>query len=590
MSAWVQSWASASQSWAQWMLFWSWQSLVLVAVLSVACRLWRRASSSARHDLWLLGMAAVAVLPLFSAAARVMPYEQSLVESFTPIVRPPIIANVTTDYGAPAAGAIPVFAIGAGFLLAGWCAGAAVCLWRLARSYRRLLLLRRNAVGVRPVPASSGSEIPVGYSPEIQTPQVAGIRHPMILLPIDIDEWAAEDEIRGVLLHECAHLERRDQYVNVLQALLGAVFFFHPAVRYGLRQINVERELACDDIVGSKGVDPGLYSEAILKVAEHSVLVADRHQLAFDSSRKVLERRIRMILNRDVRRSRAVGGRCPAMAPAAMMIGVLTFLLLPHGELIAEVESSVTVPVQPVSAAPLPLPEASRVIPPSPPVVLAAVAVPKPRQVVQEPQQPEPASVSGNVHDPAGARIPGVRVTLTGQGPRQVITNETGSFLFPALEPGTYLLEAFLPGFVAHRQSITVAAGRRHQQDLTLRLAGVHTTVTVTTNKPSTTPGLPSPPLRIGGDVAQPNLIFQPKPVYPPSMRAMGIEGSVEIEAIIGADGTILAPHVISGGIHPDLAAAAMESVKQWRYRPGMLNGQPIEVLTRVTIYFAFQD
>ena len=80
------------------------------------------------------------------------------------------------------------------------------------------------------------------------------------------------------------------------------------------------------------------------------------------------------------------------------------------------------------------------------------------------------------------------------------------------------------------------------------------------------------------------NLIDRIQPNYPPIAKAVRIQGAVILHAIISREGTIQNLQVISG--HPMLVKAAMEAVKQWRYRPYVLNGQPVEVETQVTVNF----
>jgi periplasmic protein TonB len=80
------------------------------------------------------------------------------------------------------------------------------------------------------------------------------------------------------------------------------------------------------------------------------------------------------------------------------------------------------------------------------------------------------------------------------------------------------------------------------------------------------------------------NLIYRVQPVYPPLARSARIQGTVELRAIISRTGTIEDLRVIGG--HPMLVGAAMDAVRQWRYRPYILNGEPVEVETRVTVNF----
>jgi len=93
-----------------------------------------------------------------------------------------------------------------------------------------------------------------------------------------------------------------------------------------------------------------------------------------------------------------------------------------------------------------------------------------------------------------------------------------------------------------------------------------------------------SAPLPISQGVAQGFLVHQVKPVYPPLARQARIQGAVLLQAIIGKDGSIENLRLVSG--HPMLAPAAIEAVRQWRYRPYTLNRAPVEVQTEITVDF----
>ena len=111
---------------------------------------------------------------------------------------------------------------------------------------------------------------------------------------------------------------------------------------------------------------------------------------------------------------------------------------------------------------------------------------------------------------------------------------------------------------------------------------------------PTAAPPPPPPPkvdkpvtpqrIRVGGNVQAAKLIRQPKPVYPPLAKQARISGHVILNAIIGKDGTIQNLHVVSG--HPMLTNAALDAVKEWRYKPYYLNGEPVEVVTTINVNF----
>jgi periplasmic protein TonB len=94
----------------------------------------------------------------------------------------------------------------------------------------------------------------------------------------------------------------------------------------------------------------------------------------------------------------------------------------------------------------------------------------------------------------------------------------------------------------------------------------------------------PAAPVRVGSGVQSAKLIFGPKPAYPRLALATRTQGTVRIQALIGRDGAIRNLQVLSGP--PLLLAAAIEAVKQWRYRPTLLNSEPVEVVTEIDVNF----
>jgi periplasmic protein TonB len=90
--------------------------------------------------------------------------------------------------------------------------------------------------------------------------------------------------------------------------------------------------------------------------------------------------------------------------------------------------------------------------------------------------------------------------------------------------------------------------------------------------------------MRLASRVAESNLIHDVAPTYPPEAGRARIEGTVVLLAVIAKDGTVQDVRVESG--LPVLAQAAINAVKQWRYKPYILNGEPIEVASQITINF----
>ena len=94
--------------------------------------------------------------------------------------------------------------------------------------------------------------------------------------------------------------------------------------------------------------------------------------------------------------------------------------------------------------------------------------------------------------------------------------------------------------------------------------------------------------IRVGGQVENAKLIFQPKPEYPPLAKMARIQGTVRLEAIISRDGTIQDLRVLNG--HPLLVKSALEAVQRWRYQPTLLNGEPVEVVTEIDVNFTLAE
>jgi periplasmic protein TonB len=102
---------------------------------------------------------------------------------------------------------------------------------------------------------------------------------------------------------------------------------------------------------------------------------------------------------------------------------------------------------------------------------------------------------------------------------------------------------------------------------------------------PPPPPPPPQQPLpHVGGKIKPPQKVADVAPIYPPIALASGIAGVVMLEAVIAADGSVREVHVLRS--IPLLDAAAVEAVRQWRFTPTLLNGEPVPVVMTVTVAF----
>jgi len=121
------------------------------------------------------------------------------------------------------------------------------------------------------------------------------------------------------------------------------------------------------------------------------------------------------------------------------------------------------------------------------------------------------------------------------------------------------------------------------------QLGGVIGGIINSSSSPAAVPTLPKPVptvqrVRVSAGVTSGRLIYRVEPTYPPVAQQAHIQGAVVLAALIDRGGNVQSLQVVSG--HPLLVRAAIDAVKQWRYQPLLVNGQPIEVETTVTVNF----
>ena len=228
----------------------------------------------------------------------------------------------------------------------------------------------------------------------------------------------------------------------------------------------------------------------------------------------------------------------------------------------------------------------------------AAVCFLLPLAVLRLPAQELSGSFGGTIQDRSGTGVRNATVIMANHQLENVsmtASDDGGNFRFKGLPAGAYEMKVMKRGFETYRApQVTLEPGGELSQNITLEVAAVMEEVDVVpqgTVKPlpgSETGGKPSR-LRLGGDVQATKLFKKVTPVYPAGAKAAGIEGKVILHAVIGKDGKPLSLRVMNDQVDPELARAALESVSQWRYRPTLLNGEPIEVDTTITVNFSLE-
>ena len=195
------------------------------------------------------------------------------------------------------------------------------------------------------------------------------------------------------------------------------------------------------------------------------------------------------------------------------------------------------------------------------------------------------AGISGTVFDPSGGVVPDAAVSVvqieTGSA-QNGKTNAQGDFSVSGLVSSRYQLEVRSPGFALFRQ--VVDSGEAARVYPVLQLGAVRESVDVTVELQQPAPAGPRR-VRVGGNVQPARLLGAAKPQYPETARSRSAQGTILLQGVILTDGSLGGLRVLSA---PDaeLADAAMDAVKQWRYRPTLLNGQPVEIVTTIAVNY----
>ena len=260
-------------------------SIELAAVAGLVLAVGRLIRSPAlRHLLWL----AVLVKPLIALVVS-SPY--TILAPLAPLAEPgwDAIAHGRVEHlaalgpaGATTAStSAPLTAVGWAALL--WLVGTTLLSGRILIGYCILRRLRRQAQVQRDGPLFAALRQAratlhyhprgeVATSPSIHSPMVLGILRPLIVVPTQVVERLSPGELSLVLMHELAHVRRCDNLSLLLQRLVTAALFFHPAVWLCGRMLRREAERACDDLVVCATGRPEGYARGLSLVAEGAVL------------------------------------------------------------------------------------------------------------------------------------------------------------------------------------------------------------------------------------------------------------------------------------------------------------------------------
>lgn len=387
-------------------------------------------------------------------------------------------------------------------------------------------------------------------SHRLEVPLTCGALRPRILLPAAARTWSRERRT-AVLLHELAHIRRRDVAIQMAIYVIAAFWWFQPLVWILQRAVRKESELACDSEALAKGCRPSAYAAELLAIAQ-----------GIDSHKRVSSLGISMARRGDLemRLEAVLTPGSLLLSQKKQMRNALLFL-----SAVAIGASTVTASSQQI------------VYRPGGPIMkrslfsglLASISL-------------SAATISGSLFDPSGAAVPDARVTLSNPDTdtkQEVASGPDGKFTLEEAPAGQYILRIEKPGLGSLFRVFDVKADSKIDRGFTLSSGNARDTNQLAPPDPE------SKRVRIGGQVAGANLIKKVQPVYPGPAKAAGLQGTVEIEASISPEGVPTELRVISSP-GDDLTESALEAVRQWRYKPVLLNGQPVAITTDIIVNY----
>ena len=317
-------------------------SAILLAAALLA-RLLARTSAATRSAVWALAFVALAatpvamrILPPWTAAS---PWPAAPVPHVAVHISASIAAGDARSLGVdPAApfdrvrasephpatprGTTPLSAL----LALAWLIGVAALLARLGTHAVLAARVRHSATPFRDGRVSNllreigNPDVRVVISDETAVPLVSGVRRPTLVLPAGALDWSG-DLLRAVLLHELAHVERRDLAMHLMTRVAVALYWPNPLVWLAARRLATEQERACDDRA-MRGSEPQAYAGHLLEVAELLRAGGAPSGALTMATRRGLIERIRSILNPDADRQPLSRRRLSLVAVLLALVAV----------------------------------------------------------------------------------------------------------------------------------------------------------------------------------------------------------------------------------------------------------------------------
>ncbi|MGB6986422.1 MAG: pentapeptide repeat-containing protein [Candidatus Aquilonibacter sp.] len=336
-----------------------WQGVAIAALTWLALRLFPRVNASTRYAAWTLALVAVLVVPIVTSLRHISYYTAAPATSTnstqTATANMPNPAAQTAAAGGTsrselkhttASGAtypqgsglslpkVPDLHVNVSLFLttiflSAWGIAALLLVARLAVALLRLERLKHDALPLgieyrdqlqQWQRLDPESDVRLCVTGGIEVPVAVGLFDAMVLLPKHLLEQFDAQEIDQISLHELAHLLRHDDWTNGLQRVITSLLFFNPAVWFIARQMDVEREVACDDYVLELTGAVRTYAFCLTKMAE---ITSWPHQPLAAPGVFTTRKNISIRIERLLRTGRAISSSISPATAGAVAIGLL---------------------------------------------------------------------------------------------------------------------------------------------------------------------------------------------------------------------------------------------------------------------------
>lgn len=417
-----------------------------------------------------------------------------------------------------------------------------------------------------------GARADLRWSRDLQQPATFGLRRPVVLLPDSLRSQPPAIT-RAVIAHELFHVRRRDSWMLLVEELIRAATWFHPAVWWLISRVRLAREGVVDELTVMLTGARQTYLDALLLLADEAPLASS----AFSRRRQLFYRVL--LISREVRMT---SGRFLAASAALALALVVTTWTVASAFPLQKAEQATAAQNQTPQPPVLPR-DIYRNPPPPPPPALPKVAW-------QSADAADAVRIGGQIQTPIKIRDvkPAYPEMAQAAGVQGVV-------IISALldRDGNVEEVHVLRSIPLLDQAAVDAVSQWKFRPVLLNGQAVPAIMTVTVNflqsqnaSPPATWQSPDAPnaVRIGGNIRQPEKIYDVTPVYPDAARTAHVQGVVIVEALLDRQGNVEEVRVLRS--IPMLDQAAIDAVSHWKFTPVLLNGQPVPAIMTLTVDF----